>query len=67
LHLLKGGTSLSAVSSKSGVVWAVFSASAAIVAAASFLVALGLFVAAVLARRRAKRAPAAPAARRASG
>ena len=55
LHLLKGGTSLSAVSSKSGVVWAVFSASAAIVAAASFLVALGLLVAAVLARRRAKR------------
>jgi hypothetical protein len=67
LHLLKGGTTLSAVAAKSGVIWAVFSAGAAILAAASFLVALALFAVAVVRSRRAKSAPAAPAAQRARG
>jgi hypothetical protein len=67
LHLLKGGTSLSEIASKSGLAWAVFATSAAIVAAASFLVALALFAVAVVQRRRAKSTPSARAARRASG
>jgi hypothetical protein len=67
LHLIKGGTSLTEVATKSGVIWAVFSASAAILAAASFLVALALFAVAVVPRRRAKSAPTAPAARAARG
>jgi hypothetical protein len=65
LHLIKGGTSLSAVASKSGVIWAVFSASAAILAAASFLVALALFVLALV--RLAKSARVAASAQRARG
>jgi hypothetical protein len=67
LHLLKGGIPLSVVATKSGVIWAVFSASAAILAAASFLTALALFVLAILRPWRAKSARAAPAAGRASG
>src|SRR3984893_16311350 len=67
LHLLKGGIPLSQVAAKSGVAWAVLSASAAIVAAASFLTALALFAVAVLQRRRTTSARAAPAPRRASG
>ncbi len=67
LHLVKGGTSLSQVATKSGVVWAVFSAAAAILAAASFLLALALLAIAVEQRRRAKSASAAPAAQRARG
>jgi hypothetical protein len=66
LHLLKGGTSLSEVAAKSGVIWAVFSASAAILAAASFLTALALFTVAIVQGRRAKSARAAPAPQRAS-
>ena len=66
LHLLKGGIPLSVVAAKSGVIWAVFSAAAAILAAASFLTALALFVLATLRPRRAKSARAAPAAGRAS-
>jgi hypothetical protein len=64
LHLLKGGTSLSEVAARSGAVWAVFSASAAILGAASFLTALALFIVAVVQGRRAR---SAPAPRRASG
>ena len=67
LHLLKGGTTLSQVAAKSGVLWAVFSASAAILAAASFLVAFALFGLAVVQRRRLKSTPAALAAQRARG
>jgi hypothetical protein len=67
LHLLKGGISLSAVASRSGVIWAVFSASASILAAASFLVALALFAVAVVQRLRSKSASPAPVARRARG
>jgi hypothetical protein len=67
LHLVKGGTSMSEIASKSGVIWAVVAASAAILAAASSLVALTLFLVAVVQRRRAKPAGAAPAARRVSG
>jgi hypothetical protein len=67
LHLLKGGTTLSQVAAKSGVIWAVFWASAAILAVASFLVAFALFVVAVVQRRRPKSAPSAPTAQRARG
>jgi hypothetical protein len=67
LHLLKGGIPLNQVAAKSGVVWAVFSASAAILAAASFLTAFALFAVAIVQRRRAKSPRAAPAPRRASG
>jgi hypothetical protein len=67
LHLVKGGTTLSQVAAKSGVIWAVFSAAAVILAAASFLVALALFAVAVVRGRRAKSASAAPAAQRARG
>jgi len=64
LHLLKGGTSLSEVASKSGTAWAVFSAAAAVLAAASFLVALGLLALSLLRRKRAGVPAAAQAARR---
>jgi hypothetical protein len=67
LHLIKGGTSLSAVASQSGVIWAVFSASAAILAAASFLVALALLVLALVRPRRANSARVAASAQRARG
>jgi len=67
LHLLKGATTLSQVAARSGAIWAVFSASAAILAAASFLVAFALFVVAVVQRRRLKSTPAALAAQRARG
>jgi len=53
LHLLKGGTSLSEVAAKSGTAWAVFAAAAAILAMASFLVALGLLALSFLRRKRA--------------
>ena len=67
LHLLKGGTTLSQVAAKSGVIWAVFWASAAILAVASFLVAFALLAVAVVQRKRPSSAPAAPAAQRARG
>jgi hypothetical protein len=67
MHLLKGGTTLTEVASRSGVIWAVFGVSATILAAASFLVALALFAVAVVRRRRAKSAPPAPDARPARG
>jgi len=50
LHLVKAGVTLNEVAATSGVVWAVFSASAAILAAASFLVSLGLLISAVVKR-----------------
>lgn len=64
LHLLKGGTSLSEVASKSGAIWAVFSAAAAVLAAASFLVALGLLAQSILRRKRAAVPAGAQPARR---
>jgi hypothetical protein len=67
LHLLKGGTSLTTVASKSGVIWAGFGAGAAILAAASFLVALTLLGVALVQRRRANSPRSAPAARPARG
>lgn len=67
LHLLKGGTSLSEVAARSGVIWAIFSASAAILAVASFLMALVLLAVAVVRGRRAGSTRATPAPRRASG
>jgi hypothetical protein len=67
LHLLKGGTSLATVASKSGVIWAVFPTAAAILAAASFLVALTLFAIAVVRQWRASSARSVPAARPARG
>jgi len=63
LHLLKGTTTLSQVAATSGIIWALISAAATVLAAASFLVALALFAVAVVRRRRAKSAPPAPAAR----
>jgi len=42
LHVVKGATSLSAIASKSGVIWALIDVGAAILAAASFLAALAL-------------------------
>lgn len=66
LHLINGGTSLTEVASTSGVIWAVISAAATVLAAASFVVALTLLALAVVRPRRSKTAPAAPAAQRAS-
>jgi hypothetical protein len=65
LHLLKGGTSLATVASKSGVIWAGFAAGAALMAAASFLVALALFGIALVRRWRANSPRSVPAAQRA--
>jgi len=67
LHLLKGGTTLSQVAAKSGVIWVVFSASAAILAAASFLAAFAWFVLAVVQRPGLKSAPTATAVQRGRG
>ena len=64
LHLLKGGTSLSEVASKSGTSWAVFAAAAAVLAAASFLVSLGLLALSLLRRKRAAAPAGAQPARR---
>lgn len=66
LHLIKGGTSLTAVASTSGLIWALISAAAAVLAAASLVVALTFLALAVVRPRRSKTAPAAPAAQRAS-
>ena len=66
LHLLKGGTTLSQVAARSGIIWAVISAAATVLAAASFLVALGFLALAVVRPLRPKPAQAAPAAQRAN-
>jgi hypothetical protein len=55
------------VAARSGVIWAVFSASAAILAVASFLAAFALLVVALVQDRRTKSAPVAPTAQRAHG
>ena len=53
LHLVKGGTSVSQIVSASGAVWAWVGSAAALLAAASFLLSIGLFVESLI-RRRAK-------------
>jgi hypothetical protein len=50
LHL-RGGTPLSLIATKSGLIWAVIAAAVAILAAASLLVALGLLAMSVIRRR----------------
>jgi hypothetical protein len=65
LHLAKGGTSLSLITTKSGLIWAVIAVAVAILAAASLLAALVFFALAVLPPRGSKSAPAAAAAQRA--
>jgi hypothetical protein len=52
LHV-KGGTPLSLIATKSGLVWAVIAAAVAILAAASLAVALGLLALSIVRRRRA--------------
>jgi len=64
LHLAKGGTSLSLIATKSGLVWAIIAVAVTILAAASLLTALVFFALAVVPPR-SKSAPAA--AQRASG
>jgi hypothetical protein len=66
LHLVKGGTTLSLIATKSGLIWAVIAVAVAILAAASLLAALVFLAFAVLAPSPATSAPAAPAAQRAS-
>jgi hypothetical protein len=58
LHLVKGGTSMSQIASTSGPIWAIIDVAAAILAAASFLMALALLVLSLIRRKRAAvRAP----------
>jgi hypothetical protein len=52
LHI-KGGTTLSVIANKSGLVWAVIASALAILAAASLLVTLGLLAISILRRKRA--------------
>jgi hypothetical protein len=66
LHLLKGGTTLSLIATKSGVIWAVIAAAVAVLAAASLLVSLGLLVLAVVGRGQTKAAATSPATGQAS-
>jgi len=54
------------VAARSGIIWAVISAAATVLAAASFLVALGFLALAVVRPLRPKPAQAAPAAQRAN-
>lgn len=51
LHLVKGGTSMSEVATKSGIIWVLISAAATVLAAASFLLTLGLLVMSVVRRQ----------------
>jgi hypothetical protein len=53
LHLVRGGVPLSEIASKSGLVWAVIAAAAAVLALASLLMALTLLTLAILPGRRA--------------
>jgi hypothetical protein len=64
LHLAKGGTSLSLIATKSGLIWAVIAAAVAVLAAASVLGVLVLFALAAAPAGRSRSAPAAPAAER---
>lgn len=52
LHLLKGGITITAIASQSGVQWAAFGAAAAILAAASFVVAVAVLVLSTVRRSR---------------
>jgi len=67
LHLAKGGTSLSLIATKSGLIWAVIAVTVAVLAAASLLAALVFFALAAMPPRGSKAAPAAPATQRSSG
>jgi len=51
IHLTKGATSVSEIGAKSGTIWAVISVAAPVLAAASFLVALGLLVVPMVRRK----------------
>ena len=51
LHLI-GGTRLDVIATKSGLIWAVIAAAVAILAAASFLTALGLLLMPIFRRKR---------------
>jgi len=64
LHLVKGGTSLSEVASMSGVIWALISAAATVLAAASFLFALGLLGMSIVRRKPSAIAAGSQPARR---
>lgn len=64
LHLVMGGTSITAIASKSGAPWAVAAAGAVILAGASFLLVLGLFLWSMLRARGAARGIAAQPVRR---
>ncbi len=64
LHLVKGGTSLNEIASSSGTIWAVISVAAAVTAAASFLVALGLLALTIVGSRRSTPVVPASAVRR---
>ncbi|HEV2012499.1 MAG TPA: hypothetical protein VGR77_01230 [Candidatus Dormibacteraeota bacterium] len=66
LHLVKGGIGINKIASSSGMIWAVISVAAAVLAAASFLLALGILVLAIFRPSRSNPAQAAPAAQRAS-
>jgi hypothetical protein len=50
LHL-RGGTPLNVIATKSGLIWAVIAAAVAILAAVSFVAALGVFVLAIVRRK----------------
>jgi hypothetical protein len=64
LHLAKGGTTLSLIATKSGLIWELIAVAVAILAAASLLGALVFFAVAILAPRRSTSAPAAERASR---
>lgn len=51
LHLVRGGIPVSAIASKSGIAWAYIQAGAAVLAAASCLLSLGILVQSVFRRR----------------
>ena len=54
LHLVNGGTSMSEIAAKSGVIWVLISAAATVLAAACFVVALTFLARSVLRPRREK-------------
>lgn len=64
IHLLEGGTSPNAIVAKSGWFWALVGAGAAILAAASFLVSIGLLVWSFVPRKRAATSRASQPVRR---
>jgi hypothetical protein len=67
LHLLKGGTSLGLIATKSGPIWAVIAVVVVVLATASLLAALVFFALAFMPPRRSTSAPAAPSAQRTRG